>query len=1118
MQNSLIDYSDDDLQKGFRLQRLEVFNWGTFNQKVWKIESFGFNSLLTGDIGSGKSTLVDAILTLLVPYQKITYNKAAGVEAKERTLLSYVLGEYKNQRSELSNNSSPVFLRTEKDYSVILGRFFNKGYEIGLTLAQVFWVKNGKIEKFFMISKKDLNIKEHFSLAGDDRDIIPLKKRIKGLEDAEVFENFRDYSVKFRSIFGIRSEKVLELFYQTVSMKSVGKLTEFMRNHMLEKPDVRDNIEDIKKNYENLTRSYEAVQKAKRQLEQLKPMIEEISKFREISNKITELKICLEYLPFFFAHKKNEILEKAILESSEEKEVLIYQIDKKKEVLNTLRERENEVSISISQNKEGQRIQQLEREIHEIEERKKLKFKKEKEYTKLCGSLGISNANNAQIFEESIKQANTLSVITKNDLIKNRENRDTVRDLLKKQKEEYNIFEEELNSLLKRKTKIPEINLKMRNSILENSGLENIYLPYVGELVQVKTTEKDWEGALERLLNNFGLSILVSEKYYRTISNYVDHTNLRGRLVYYKVPDSLINLHRKGLEKASLRNKLEIKTNSEFYYWIENELLEKFDFTCCESIELFQRENNAITKNGQIKVSGGRHEKDDQKSILDQSQYILGWNNQEKIESVRTQMTNVRSKIQKNNDQMKIIEDEEGRLKKREMDIHDFLKFQYFDEIDWKKDAEMIEKLKEDISSLKQASDKLRLLKEQLQSIKNEINSVETERSKLESEKGGVEKKTADYIEKSQECKGILAKNPFDKTKDLPNIMEFLPDQNYNIKTVDKIQENTKNSIIKEKEGLEEQENDLSRKIVVKMQKFNNEYKEETIEIVISIDAISEYDAIYDKIKKEELPKYEENFKQLLNEGTINDIAIFKNRLDENAKSIEKNIRAINESLKTIEYNTGTYIELLSENVQDIEIKDFKIQLRNCLENMLGEKNLYSEDKFNQVKKILDRFNGGTQADINWTNKVTDVRNWFTFSALEKFLIDNSEKEFYSDSSGKSGGQKEKLAYTILASALAYQFGPAGDLPKSRSFRFVVIDEAFGRGSDESTRYGLELFKKLNLQLLIITPLQKIHVIENFINYVHFASNEDGNNSVIRDIPIEEYHINKMIHQDVGMA
>ena len=32
----------------------------------------------------------------------------------------------------------------------------------------------------------------------------------------------------------------------------------------------------------------------------------------------------------------------------------------------------------------------------------------------------------------------------------------------------------------------------------------------------------------------------------------------------------------------------------------------------------------------------------------------------------------------------------------------------------------------------------------------------------------------------------------------------------------------------------------------------------------------------------------------------------------------------------------------------------------------------------------------------------------------------------------------------------------------------MVIDEAFGRGSDQSTRYALELFEKLGLQLLIV--------------------------------------------------
>ena len=98
-----------------------------------------------------------------------------------------------------------------------------------------------------------------------------------------------------------------------------------------------------------------------------------------------------------------------------------------------------------------------------------------------------------------------------------------------------------------------------------------------------------------------------------------------------------------------------------------------------------------------------------------------------------------------------------------------------------------------------------------------------------------------------------------------------------------------------------------------------------------------------------------------------------------------------------------------------------------------------------------------------------------------------------SDSSGKSGGQKEKLAYTILASALAYQFGLGRGGKRSRTFRFVVIDEAFGRGSDESTRYGLELFKRLNIQLLIVTPLQKINIIEDYISGVHFVHNEAGN-------------------------
>lgn len=97
----LLDFASSDERAGFRLHAFEVYNWGTFHQRVWRFPAGGDNALLTGDIGSGKSTLVDAVTTLLVPAQKIAYNKAGGAEAKERSLRSYVLGHYKSERSDL---------------------------------------------------------------------------------------------------------------------------------------------------------------------------------------------------------------------------------------------------------------------------------------------------------------------------------------------------------------------------------------------------------------------------------------------------------------------------------------------------------------------------------------------------------------------------------------------------------------------------------------------------------------------------------------------------------------------------------------------------------------------------------------------------------------------------------------------------------------------------------------------------------------------------------------------------------------------------------------------------------------------------------------------------------
>ena len=280
--------------------------------------------------------------------------------------------------------------------------------------------------------------------------------------------------------------------------------------------------------------------------------------------------------------------------------------------------------------------------------------------------------------------------------------------------------------------------------------------------------------------------------------------------------------------------------------------------------------------------------------------------------------------------------------------------------------------------------------------------------------------------------------------------------------------------------------------------------------------AAHEYEAMLKALNANDLPRFEARFKALLNENTIREIANFQSRLLRERETIRERIDHINESLTRIDYVSGRYIKLLAQPVADAEIQDFQQQLRACTEGSVtgSEDQQYSEHKFLQVRKIIERFRGRegmSDVDQRWMRKVSDVRNWFRFAASERWCEDDSEYEHYADSGGKSGGQKEKLAYTILAASLAYQFGLEWNTVRSRSFRFVVIDEAFGRGSDESAEYGLTLFAQLNLQLLIVTPLQKIHIIEPHVRHVGFVSNDSGQTSKLRNLSIETYRQEKGI-------
>lgn len=1111
-----LDFTNDDTLSGFRLQRLEVFNWGTFDGRVWALTPDGKNSLLTGDIGSGKSTLVDAVTTLLVPAHRIAYNKAAGADSKERSLRSYVLGHYKSERNEVSGTSKPVPLRDHNSYSVILGVFHNAGYDQTVTLAQVFWLKDaqGQPARFFVGAERALSISADFAHFGSD--IGGLRKKLRGL-NAELFDSFPPYGAWFRRRFGIDNEQALELFHQTVSMKSVGNLTDFVRSHMLEPFDVAPRIAALLGHFDDLNRAHEAVLKAKRQVEMLTPLVADCDRHAATAAHVEESLACREALRPYFANRKLDLLGKRIESLADDWTKLDAQV-KRIELSRDAQHAEiDALKRSISDNG-GNRLEQLAAAINAKEQELQKREQKAQRYAHLARAAGENPVNDEPGFLGQRQRFRALADAAReqDDRLQNELTEHGVS--LRQGKQEHDTLVAEIGSLKARRSNIPAEQIAMRAALCQALALPEHDMPFAGELLQVHDDERDWEGAAERLLRNFGLSLLVPDRHYAEVAEWVDRTHLKGRLVYFRVRQGargeLPSLHR-----DSLARKLAIKPDSLFYDWLERELAHRFDVACCATHEQFRRETRAITRAGQIKAPGERHEKDDRHRLDDRSRYVLGWTNAAKIAALETKARQLETGLGELGSRIGKIQTAKNSLKERLDALSKLDEYADFRELDWQSLAVEIAQLIDEKQKLESASDVLKQLTERLNEAHAALKTLDARLDEHKDKRSKLEQKTSDAKGLHIQAQAVLD-DPVHAGRDayfekLENMRaEALAEHQLTVESCDNRERDMRDWLQKQIDSETRKLGKLGENIVKAMTSYKEAFKLETAEIDAAIAAGFEYRNMLDKLQADDLPRFEARFKELLNENTIREVANFHSQLNRERETIKERIARINESLNQIDYNSGRYIVLEAQPTPDADIRDFQGELRACTEGALtgSDDSQYSEDKFLQVKRIIERFRGRegqSEADRRWTAKVTDVRNWFIFAASERWREDGSEHEHYSDSGGKSGGQKEKLAYTILAASLAYQFGLEWGAVRSRSFRFVVIDEAFGRGSDESAQYGLQLFAQLNLQLLIVTPLQKIHIIEPFVSSVGFVHNEEGKASKLRNLSIEEYRSEK---------
>lgn len=1106
---------------GYRLDYLEIYNWGTFNGTVYRIAPEGNNSLLTGANASGKSTLIDALLTLLVPFKKDRfYNQSSGNERKgDRTEETYVLGNYGNIQSDGESSVTMQRLRDKNTYSIILASFKNNHEKI-VTLFQVRWFVSGELKCVYGFSTASLTIKDDFhdfdGSKGDWRRTLEKKYNVGAQKrQVEFYDVIRDYRDRVINALGLRSDKALTLFNQVVGVKVLNDLDDFVRNNMLEQRDAEAEYMSLNDSFATLINAKTQIEKVKEQIAQLAPINERAIQIDNLQQSLTKIQRHRELSVYWFAVKNVELADVRLEDLNDLLDKLNQQLNDLNDKKDALRQEEQKLTQAINNDEVGRQIKELTESIKELEITKQLRIEKRNSYDDYARKLELEVNPTEQAFDENRAKASKEKQKCTKDVVAANEELRTALNTKERIEKEIQENKDALNQLKKNDNNISGKEAEIRDMILEAVGASSKEIPFIGEIIRIKDGEHKWENSIEKILHNFALRLIVPDKYYRAVCDFVNSHNLNGRIVFQR-PERTSALNGfQALPDNCFLSKIEFNMDSPYQEWVEDVIADQYNYTCVTNLEEFyQYKEKAVTIEGLIKSVHNKHEKDDRKHVNERANYVLGWDNKEKIAAIRALVIALHAEQSDNADAIAAIKLKIDNIGKRQENFDDILKlFKTYEEINWSVVATEIQQKTEQKDALEKSNDKVKTLSAQLERVQKDLSVLERETI---TEKVKAIGQTEDKIKAVQKTHddnaNIILPLGDQDTSEFEQEYTNILDVNFDtIATVNKNFQtrihNEESELMRSKNRVEKEVADLIRAFKYPSPEIYEKYSDWGADVHALPEAlhlIGAYQQFYQRLVDEDLVSCEKRFNDFLQETLMNKITEFRWFFKKWDDSIKETIQMLNKSLREIDFATAppTYIQLVNSRRISKEISEFRQQLEEAVPNV-HEMNATIDGKrrhFEMKIEPLIRRLGNEQ----WRKRVTDVRQWYSYKAEEFYKETDQKRTTYEGMGQLSGGEKAQLTYTILGSAIAYQFGLTTDGLQANSFRFIAIDEAFKAQDEDKARYLISLCKQLHLQLLVVTPSDNIHIVENDISFVHYVERR-GNESVLLDMRIEKF-------------
>lgn len=1106
--------------KGFRLDRLEIRNFGGYHLKTQVFDIGCEGAVFAGENGHGKSTALDALL--LLTRSRPSFNSASTEKSADRNIESYYLGQVANLDGEDGKRRAKT-LRREGDPNVFMGilAVYKDAAGNAFSIARLLYINRARDKSWHNITG-DVDL----SLDRDFPTWLPAGQ-VNRAGNARGFTLHRDFKSYYASIaerFGFasadRATFAFKVFEKAIGVKQVDSVEGFVRETVLPERDFESVVDSA--------------------IEEIHANSATIRECREIRERITKLEDILATFKnaegIYASEGMDALRQDMISQAAGRVELLRHRRRKTTQNKRLLAAEQAMASVEKDLSKKKGELHHLEAMIAKSDSGRLFEVKETIE--RLDGEIA-ERAESLAVLMRSIEPLGVHiskpdenswgSVGAKLEAIKseNEDRREELAEMIEKDRAKFakeqdkvQKLEEQLEMMQKYSSALPAPLLRARAEIANGLGVSSDDLPFLCELVQVRQGEEAWEGVANRVLFGVGTKMLVDPARYEDAKQLVNSRHWGVRIT---LDAAGVDGRNNRVDPRALCRKLEVRQDHAFAAYVEETLEQMAFHVCVTDAEFRGFRGAAVTAAGGVQRGAGRFEKNDAVRIDDRSRYILGWSMEDRreqvlqaLEKAEKSRDTVRDELSMTQTGLRTLTDRAERvtailgttgwpaydkvridlLEKDRSALASELATLEGDEAsklvaqrdEMKAEVEEIERSFHDLT--RQTTSAMTSLEHVENDITRAKEAVRTSAASLRHMTRDDYRFFYDLIAESEKLEGEDAKFPF---------LWIVKDESRNADAVwAKLRVTFRRRVERQAMKIRSAENAARSSAQEYLREFPNETRFLSRDVIGNTDdadkARAEWRERRRRLVEDNLPSLEEKLSEISKDGStlaLNQIAIVIDDFEATAKEIIEGLNRM-ASQTVFDPSENTYARLRLSKVETPAVQRFRQLLADATTNAGG---CDLDALWDRAMKLIEFIqDDGTTRNSQIRTEVFDLRRWFT-SDIEEYRVDEDGVETQvsvkTGRDGSSGGQRERMTMLLLGAGIAQAFGCHDRARQSVAPHLIVLDEAFMRSSEETAAAAIEILNVMGLQVLAATPFSKLNAFRGNARQVFTITKKD---------------------------